>query len=170
MILGYIPDFPTLSKAVSASSAARRLFIIRYRELFASMLEKGPYQFSRLAMKTLHLRRVESRRPCQIHAIVVRQLIHSTVKENDACRLKVPVLQNPTMALKEMAWLHQDTTYFTNAFVQSRCRQPKGSNGLDASASTTEAPISPTELYQLPHALWRFWLRWKIVYRTPSDP
>ncbi|KAI4190183.1 MAG: hypothetical protein LQ346_004968 [Caloplaca aetnensis] len=92
------------------------------------------------------------------------------MKNNDSSRIKVPVLQDPTAALKEMAWLHQDTLYFTNAFIRSRCRPPKDSNGLNASAPITEAPVSPTELYRLQRALWRFWLVWAIVYRTPSIP
>ncbi|KAL8924086.1 MAG: hypothetical protein Q9208_004223 [Pyrenodesmia sp. 3 TL-2023] len=186
LILSSIPSLPTLSSLLIAYPFLTPLFTHHHRTLFAKILvNTKPVQFGELACLIFllqHTTHQGARWGSVITLAKVRRDMRAFVEggwgeENGKGKGKreegygmVSAMQDPLKALGEMVVVYQDIDAWTDAFVKSRCRRPEvrcgktGSSATNttaataATAATAETAPSPTELYRIRRALWRFWV------------
>ncbi|KAL8643732.1 MAG: hypothetical protein Q9226_008150, partial [Calogaya cf. arnoldii] len=169
LFLTFIPDLPTLSSLLTAYPPLLPLFTHR-RDLLAQILSNTtPRQLARLASAVLLLQH-HHRSPGRWIPLPtwpdLEQDFLSLFEGDETYKCRIAEIANPLAALEDMVRLYKDIDAWTDAFVESRCRRPEIKNGNTSSSPNTavapagipERPPSPTELYRLRRALWRFWL------------
>ena len=182
-VLSAAPDILTLFNLTAAYPSLKPLYVTHYEDILVHVLQNSAFpQISKLASFVL-LERYSTRSDDGIDAPKGICLNLATLKwerdrrideyisdETQIC--SIDKLWDPLRALEDIATLYHDTDALTEAFFHSCCRRP-GTSSVQYHEATILSPAvemsaSPSEIYRIHRAMWRFWATCQAGYRTRS--
>ncbi|KAL8784924.1 MAG: hypothetical protein Q9213_003666 [Squamulea squamosa] len=164
IIQSAISDLPTLTNLIAAHPPLEKLFLSNYRNQLADVLvNASSLQFSRLVSGIIWLR---YGRECGDQ---FNQQDYEIQLKDETQPWKLPKLRYPLLVLADLAVLHRDIDYWTDAFLSSCCRGPElrmAKLKAKGPPPPVERPSSPTEEYRIRRALWRFFFLCESTYNN----
>ncbi|KAL9041199.1 MAG: hypothetical protein Q9180_001441 [Flavoplaca navasiana] len=154
-ILHHVPDLPTLANLVQVHPVHQQLFIQRYSQIMVPTLKRSlPKQFQKIAA-TIQSLRYGSLSPNRLPRLDPFLILNVCLENTDQdCQLDV--LDDPLSALTDIAWIYNDSEYWTKKLLNSRCRQPQIVDEQNSYTLNPASSVTQVELYRIQRAFWRF--------------